>query len=117
MCYCDGDGPEAFSKEVRRAAKDHRCYECERTIHKGDLYEHHSGIWDGEPETFKWCHDCATIANLVEGLDRDRLRDKREAAVRSGSWQQRADLLDLEPFCFAYGQLIECVGEYLREAA
>ena len=46
---------------TKRAAKDHRCYECLETIKRGDRYEHASGLWDGRWSTFKTCLSCVEI--------------------------------------------------------
>lgn len=90
MCECDaGDNmPVAYREETRRAAKDHACYECDGGIAKGDFYVHCSGIWDGAPDSYKWCHDCATIQRLASGLFRD--------------------------FCFTFGELRACAEEAIR---
>ncbi len=91
MCSCEDNPPEVYREVTRKAAKEHRCYECGGAIAKGDLYRIASGIWDGEPSSYKWCHDCATIANLASGLWGD--------------------------FCWTFGSLVECVSEAMREAA
>ena len=59
----DGDGPECGNTVVRKARKDHRCYECGETIAKGTRYEYVSGIWDGEPGAYKTCLSCVEIRN------------------------------------------------------
>lgn len=114
MCSCDDNPPKVFSQVVRRAAREHRCYECGRTIAKGDLYQVSSGVWDGGPESFKWCDTCTTVANLVEGYDRET-RSAERASASSKRWGGWLDWS--EPFCFTFGSLRECVGEYLREVA
>ncbi len=85
MCECDFDGPTVMSEVVRRAAKDHRCYECRGTIPKGDLYRVTSGVWDGRGDSFKMCDTCATIENLANG-------------VHPG-------------FCFSFGSMLEALEE------
>lgn len=112
MCFCDDNPPEVFSAVTRRAAKEHRCYECGKTIAKGDLYRVSSGVWDGGPESFKWCDTCTTIANLIESYDADTRRAWREAAAKKRGWSYGPP----EAFCFTFGNLLECASEYLREA-
>lgn len=108
MCFCEDNPPKVMHEETRKAARDHVCYECGGTIAKGDLYRITSGIWDGGPASFKWCHDCATIANLVEGIDRDIAR---EARSKPHAWP---DYLYEEGFCFTFGSLLECANEYIN---
>lgn len=85
MCECDFDGPSVQTETVRKAAKDHRCYECGETIRKGDLYQVTSGVWDGRGDSFKWCDTCTTIANLA-------------ASVHPG-------------FCYPFGSMLEALEE------
>lgn len=68
MCECDYDRPTAMTVIVRKARKDHNCWECDKGILKGDLYEYTSGVWDQRGDSFKVCGTCATIANLAAGL-------------------------------------------------
>ena len=69
----DFDMPQAFQVQTRTAKKQHTCCECSQTISAGDKYEYSSGIWDGEPSSFKTCSSCAEIrqeykATTGEGL-------------------------------------------------
>jgi len=59
------DMPEAFTSTTRKAAKEHKCCECGDTINKGDQYQYSSGIWDGEPRSFKQCLNCSMIMNAA----------------------------------------------------
>jgi hypothetical protein len=64
VCY-GADAPECYSEVKRKARKDHRCYECHITIHKGDTYTYISGIWDGRPDSFKNCEACCILKEYV----------------------------------------------------
>lgn len=57
--------PEAFCTKQRRARKEHKCCECYTKINKGDLYQYSSGIWSGEPSSYKQCSDCHTVCNAL----------------------------------------------------
>ncbi len=57
--------PQAFQTKQRRARKEHKCCECGQTINKGDLYQYSSGIWDGEPSSYKQCFSCNVISQAV----------------------------------------------------
>ena len=46
------------SKERRKAAKDHVCEECRRTIPKGALHFWYSGLCDGSWWTARLCARC-----------------------------------------------------------
>ena len=45
--------PSCFSSKLRRAKVWHKCCECRQAINPGDEYRYSSGIWDGEPDSFK----------------------------------------------------------------
>ena len=63
----EGCGPECMFTTIRRARKEHKCVECHEKIHKGEKYEYISGIWDGEPHSYKTCLPCSEIRDtLVE---------------------------------------------------
>jgi hypothetical protein len=66
---CDCELPSAYVETKRRARKDHRCVECERTIRAGSEYLYISGVWDREGQSFKCCLRCADVRTLVQGLD------------------------------------------------
>ena len=71
MCSCDDDGPEAFCEVTRKARKEHRCCECRGVIRAGQTYEHASGIWEGEPRSFKTCAACVEARKeYIAGLPR-----------------------------------------------
>ena len=57
----DGPAPSCSSRDVRKARKEHVCYECRGTIARGERYEYASGVWDGRPDSFKTCLLCAEI--------------------------------------------------------
>lgn len=58
--------PEAYSMVIRTARKRHKCCECRGTILPGEKYHYHSGIWAGEPASFKVCPDCDALRSQVE---------------------------------------------------
>ena len=66
----DEISPECMRTVKRKARKDHACCECRRTIKAGTVYEFVSGIWDGEPSSYKTCARCvvlrAAYAQVVE---------------------------------------------------
>ena len=49
------------STRFRIARKPHKCCECHNTIKQGDKYAFTSGVWDGEPASFKTCQNCWEI--------------------------------------------------------
>lgn len=66
----DEISPACMRTVKRKARKDHACCECRRTIKAGTVYEFVSGIWDGEPSSYKTCARCvvlrAAYAQVVE---------------------------------------------------
>lgn len=59
--------PEAFITKTRKARKKHRCCECGVTINPGDRYQYSSGIWDGEPDSYKQCQTCYQVFEWAAG--------------------------------------------------
>lgn len=49
----------------RKAKKSHKCCECRGIINKGETYNYHFGIWDGECCSFKVCNDCENLRKEV----------------------------------------------------
>lgn len=94
MCHCVlSDPPSCFSKKTRRAKKEHWCCECRRLIKPGEHYEYASGVWDGNPDSFKTCERCV------------RLRDVHVAAESAVG----GDCLPV------FGDLLQQIGECCRE--
>jgi hypothetical protein len=90
MCECDIDNyTQAYIEVVRKARKDHSCYECGNVITKGDKYTICSGVNDHRGFSYKWCHDCATKKNLMCSIERG--------------------------FCWIFGDLLTCIEECRRE--
>lgn len=58
--------PEAFVVKKRKARKEHICCECHRVIPVGCEYIYYSGIWDGQPSSYKHCVECHDIAMAVD---------------------------------------------------
>lgn len=59
----DGNHPEVFTSRRIKAAKDHRCRECDETIPKGAVHELDKGIWDGRWDSIRTCLSCVEIRN------------------------------------------------------
>ena len=57
--------PSAFRSVIRKARKAHKCCECHNVINIGDRYQYSSGIWDGEPDSYKQCLGCGGIFTVV----------------------------------------------------
>lgn len=85
MCMIDGadDDWVNLGSEMRRARKEHQCFECSRVIAKGEQYEVAKGKSDFGIETYKTCAHCVWARSwlLVEcngflfGGVEDDLRD------------------------------------------
>jgi hypothetical protein len=65
-CYCDYDPPVFHSRAVRKARKNHKCYECRSPIFSGEQYEYVTGKWDGDIEVFKTCQHCVDLRIWVQ---------------------------------------------------
>jgi hypothetical protein len=58
--------PSAFKSITRKAAKAHKCCECGSDINKGESYQYSSGIWNGEPDSYKQCLNCYEILTAAD---------------------------------------------------
>ena len=68
MCmYDDTDGWKVFHQTDRRAAKEHRCSECRRTIEKGETYRNTSGLSNGY-DSWSTFHTCAHCQQAIRWL-------------------------------------------------
>ena len=65
MCDLDLEGPSCSSEKWRKARVAHRCCSCREAIQPGQHYHYYSGIWDGEPESYKHCGRCWTIVEAL----------------------------------------------------
>lgn len=58
----DFDGMiEMLDLKITRTRKEHKCYECRRSIPKGAECERGSGLWEGKFDTWHTCMDCYHI--------------------------------------------------------
>ena len=80
---CDvGYGPEAWSEKWRVARVHHKCCACDESIAPGHRYHYLSGIWDGEPDSFKHCQRCWALYLAI--LDRTPAGDSIELRLDCG---------------------------------
>lgn len=69
MCDIEGcDEWELFSSKERRAAKEHRCIDCDRTITKGETYHYSTGLFDGNWSTHHVCGHCIAAGWWLEAV-------------------------------------------------
>lgn len=70
MCNIpDWETPSFCSTTWRRAAKPHRCEECDHVIEKGERYQHTAMKVD-DVSTFKHCWFCITLAHAYVDAQR-----------------------------------------------
>lgn len=67
MCDLDVEGPSCQTLTWRRARKHHKCCACGEQVRPGDRYHVYSGIWDGQPETYKHCARCWSLLEVLSG--------------------------------------------------
>ena len=53
--------PVMFSNIIRKARKEHRCYQCKRVILVGENYHHQKGNWDSKWDEFRVCMECENL--------------------------------------------------------
>ncbi len=49
----------------RKARKEHQCQDCFSTIKVGEVYRHAGYVSDDRAYTYKTCHACVEIVNIV----------------------------------------------------
>lgn len=67
MSCGDYDLPSCSTEKIRKARKGHKCCACSEKILKGYKYKYYSGVWDGKPDSFKYCLRCAAIIDEITG--------------------------------------------------
>lgn len=64
-CSVVASSVEEFSKiltqKLQKARKKHRCGECRKDIHPGQIYELYTGVQDGSVFTAKTCISCVDL--------------------------------------------------------
>lgn len=90
--------PEVYNCYHRQARKDHKCCECGGVIKRGENYNSHQGIWEGEAETYKVCSDC------------DLLRDKCDVDVQYN--EEKTPFKGLQESVFELGPII--IREFIQ---
>lgn len=69
MCSIDGAEPwQFYDEERRRAGNLHFCYECGRTIEKGEGYLHAVGRYEGRWERMRMCSHCEVGADWLRAV-------------------------------------------------
>lgn len=58
--------PSLFDERIRKANKQHKCYECHSPIVKGEKYHDIKGLWDGRFDNFKIHKDCQEFRLTLE---------------------------------------------------
>ena len=93
--------PSCFREIYRVARKRHKCCECGGIIEPLDVYQYISGVWDGEPESFKTCTPCVEARDFYEEHFKE-LRDPDDGAytltaLQSDLTEAACDLFGCEP--------------------
>jgi hypothetical protein len=53
-----GEMPSVYRESFPKARKEHTCYECRRSINKGQTYHYAEGCWVGKFSRYKTCKPC-----------------------------------------------------------
>lgn len=67
MCMYDANDcrPEWYRESHPKARKPHKCEECRRDIHPGEVYQNVAGKWEGDVSEHKMCRHCRRAADLL----------------------------------------------------
>ena len=76
--------PECSTSKTRKARKDHSCSTCGEEIKKGSLYKYISGVWSGDPQSFKLCCNCEKVMDNFREMDKDLSCEDGPALDRGG---------------------------------
>lgn len=91
-CVCDYDPAEFYSATIRKARKQHKCYECSGAILAGEKYERVVGKWE-YLDTFKTCERCVDLRTWVKNnipcvcWAHGNLHDDLRENVNAASWR------------------------------
>lgn len=66
MCHYDYDQPDFYLATTQRARKEHKCYECGRSIQVGERYIRTTGKWDGHCSQYKHCAHCQVMLDWLK---------------------------------------------------
>jgi hypothetical protein len=67
-CSGDYDTPELYHEKIVKGRKDHRCYECSKTIEKGEYHHCIKGKWEGCFNEYRICLECEAILNEIKSF-------------------------------------------------
>lgn len=67
-CYCDYERPIIYDRTTPVARKEHKCYECQRTIPVGARYESVRALWE-RGDGIRRIHICGNCVNLREWVE------------------------------------------------
>lgn len=84
------------NKYIKSARKQHKCYYCDRTIQKGEAYQHCAGTYEGEFQYYNLCDRCTVVVDEIQ--ESGELSDFFEMIINNG-----------------YILCPECNGDNLRE--
>lgn len=108
--WTDGESAECFNAVEIKSRKQHKCFECRRTIEIGEIYERATGNWDGSWNTFKTCADCLSIreaffcsyiygslwVDLKEYLEPGECLDKLMLKITQLAREKILEIIDVE---------------------
>lgn len=80
--------PSCYTELTPRARKRHQCCECRGWIEIGENYQRITGVWEGQPNSYKTCRQCAAL--------RERIQKLTKCCVGLG--MMREDLRDLDEY-------------------
>jgi hypothetical protein len=124
MCGCeDGEPATVWRRSLPRARKAHTCYECERVIAAGELYERSVALFEGEWTSTAVCSKCIAIREAwhdvegcwaLYGALRDDVREcLREMRRDPPEDRDEGDTRDPDPDCLAFGMRLRAhLGKY-----
>ncbi len=99
MCTIDGDQPDVYVANTRRARREHVCTECRRTIRSGERYSLARALYDGGWDIYKTCEHCRVgqewLVDVCNGFQHAGLEEDVDEHARE-IWESRFGLLRLK---------------------
>lgn len=94
MCRVDDAEPvEVCNTIIRKARKQHECFECRRPIESGDRYEYATFLFDGRWSQHRTCFPCMTLRSWLDrecsGWVLGEVIEEIEEHWRDANWGDR----------------------------
>jgi len=97
MCFYSDDGYAEFYREKEvKARKEHKCYECCKTVLKNEIYQYIFTVFEGNVSVIKICSKCKNIRQRIHDIEINHGCSENESWVPFGGLREYAKDYGLE---------------------